>query len=83
MSDNNKYKHLKAVSHITQFGLDMVTPIVLCTVIAVWLKNKFYIGNWIVIVAIIIGVACMILNLTKFVNTVNKEMGGKDNDEKR
>ncbi len=83
MSDENKYAHLRAISHITQFGLDMVTPIVLCTIAAVWAKNKFNIGNWIVIVAIILGITASALNMLKFIKTVNKEMGGKNNDQER
>ena len=83
MSDENKYAHLRAISHITQFGLDMVTPIVLCTIIAVWLKNKFNIGNWIVIVAIILGIAAAALNMMKFIKTVNREIGGNEHDKER
>ncbi len=84
MSDNeNKYRHLRALGQITQFGLDMVTPIVLCTILAVWLKNRFNVGSWLVIVAIIVGVACSALNMFKFIKVVNKEMGGKERDEKR
>ena len=83
MSDNeNRYRHLRAMAHITQFGLDMITPIVLFTIIAVSVKNAFDTGNWIVIVAIITGVACSILNMFKFIKTVNKEMGDKSHDEK-
>lgn len=78
----NKYRHLRAVAHITQFGLDMVTPIVLFTIIAVSLRNAFNMGGWIVIVAIITGVACSILNMFKFIKTVNKEMEDKSHDEK-
>lgn len=84
MPDNeNKYRYMKAVGHITQFGLDMVTPIVLCTIIAVWLKNRFNTGSWTVILAIIVGVAVSALNMFKFIKTVDKEIGGKKHDEKR
>lgn len=84
MSDNeNKYRYLRAAAHITQFGLDMVTPIVLFTILAVWLKNKLDMGGWVVIVAIIIGVACSGLNMYKFIKTAEKETGGREHDEKR
>ncbi len=83
MSEDNKYRHMRALAHITQFGLDMVAPIVLCTIIAVSIKNAFDIGNWIVIVAIILGVAASGLNMMKFIKTVNKEMGGNDHDKER
>ena len=83
MSNDNKYRYKRAAAHLTQFGLDMVAPILLCTIVAVWAKNKFNIGNWIVIVAIITGVAASGLNMVKFIKAVNKEMGGKNHDEKR
>lgn len=84
MSENNeKYKQIRALAHLTQFGLNMVTPIVLCVMFALWLKNKFNMGGWTVIVAIILGVAAAMLNMIKFIKTVNREMGGKNNDEKR
>lgn len=83
MSDKDKYRHLRAASHITQFGLDMVTPVVLCTIIAVWIKNTFNAGSLTVIVGIIVGVACMVLNLLKYINKINGEMEGKRHDEKR
>ena len=84
MPDNeNKYRYMRAAGHITQFGLDMVTPVLLCTIIAVWLKNKLSLGSWVVIVAIIAGVAVSALNMFKFIKTVEKEMGGRKHDEKR
>ncbi len=79
MADNEKYKHLKAVNHVMQFGLDMVTPLVLCVIVAASLKNAYNIGSWIVIVAIILGVACSALNMYKFIKTVSKDQGGKGN----
>ena len=84
MSDNeHRYRYLRAAAHIPQFGLDMVTPIVLCTIIAVWLKNKLELGGWIVIVAIILGIGASALNMVKFIKTVDKEIGGGKHDEKR
>lgn len=84
MADNNdKYKHMRAAAHLTQFGLNMVSPIILCILIAVWLKNTFNIGDWVVIVAIILGVAAAGLNMATFIKTVNKEMGGKNDDKER
>lgn len=83
MSDKDKYRYLRAASHITQFGLDMVTPVVLCTIVAVWIKNTFNTGSRTVIAGIIVGVVCMMLNLVKYINKVNGEMEGKRHDEKR
>lgn len=81
--NNEKYKHIRAAAHLTQFGLNIVTPIILCIMFALWLKNKFNMGGWVVIVAIILGVAAAVLNMITFIKTVNREIGGKNNDEKR
>ena len=74
---NDKYKHMRAAAHITQFGLNMVTPIVLCTIAAVWVNNRFNIGGWVVVAGIVLGVAASGLNMVNFMKTVKKEMGGK------
>lgn len=83
VEDNNKYRYMRAAAHLTQFGLNMVSPIILCIIIAIWLRSKFNIGSWVVIVAIILGVAAAGLNMATFIKNVNKEMGGKEHDEKR
>lgn len=67
---------------ITQFSLNMVSPIVLCIIIALWLKNKFNIGNWIMITAIILGTASAIVNMFTYIKTVRKELGGTKNEQR-
>lgn len=84
MNENNgKYKHMRAAAHITQFGLNMVTPIVLCTLISVWLENKFDIGGWVIALGIGLGIAASGVNMVNFMKTVKKEMGGKTDDKER
>ncbi len=83
VNDNNeKYKHMRAVAEITQFGLSIVSPVVLCTLCAIWLRDWLKLGNWVVITAIILGVASGVLNMITFIKKVNSQMGGKDNDKK-
>lgn len=83
MAGNDKYKHVRAAAYLTQFGLNMVSPIVLCIVIGLWLKNKFNLGSWLMIVAILLGVAASFLNMITFIKTVTKEVGGEARDKKR
>ncbi len=80
---DNKYKHMRAAAHLTQFGLSMVSPIILCLIFALWLKNTFNIGSWVILVAILLGAAASCMTMFKFMNTVKKEMEDRDNDEKR
>lgn len=84
MDENkNKYKQIRAAAQITQFGLSMISPVILCLIFALWLKNTFNIGNWVVIVAILLGVASSCMTMFNYIKTVKKEMGGKEHDEKR
>lgn len=45
---------------VTQLGLSAVIPPVAFIWLAVWLRDKFQWGSWVIVVAIIIGVICAI-----------------------
>lgn len=83
MADKDKYKHMRAATWITQFGLSMVSPIILCVIFALWLRNTFNTGDWLVLVAIIVGVAASFVTMVSYMKTVKKEMEDKDDDKKR
>lgn len=78
---NDRYKSIRALAWVTQLGLNMVTPLVLCIIVAAWLKNKFGTGDWIIFAAIIIGAGSSMVSLFSYIKTVNKESGEKDHDE--
>ena len=80
--DKNLYKHIRAAAYITQFGLSMVSPIILCLILALWLKNTFNMGTWVVIVAILFGAGSSCVTMLNFIKIVKKEMGGKEHDKK-
>ncbi len=79
----NKYKHMKAAAHITQFGLDLLTPIILCVIATGFVKNKFDTGGWVVVLGVCLGVMAAMLNMKKFIDTVKREMEGDNDDKKR
>ncbi len=78
---NDRYENMRALAWMTQFGLNMVTPLVLCIIVAAWLKNKFGIGNWIIFAAIIIGVGSSAVSMFSYIKTVNKENRRKTDDK--
>ena len=47
---------LRRISLVTQLGLTLVTPAVLLVLGAVWLREKANIGEWIFLVAILVGI---------------------------
>ena len=83
MPDNeNKYKNLRAAAWLTQFGLNMVSPIIIAIIIASWLRNKFSLGDWVMLLAIILGVGASAVSMLSFIKTVQRENGGKSDDKK-
>lgn len=76
MSD--KYKYIKALSYITQLGMNIVTPIILCIIISIYIKNKFRLSNYVVVFGIIIGCGAGFMSLINFIKYVAKENSKKD-----
>ena len=46
-----------ALVWITQLGMSVAAPLAGCILLAVWLKNQFSLGNWVIIVGLILGVS--------------------------
>lgn len=46
---------LKSLALLSQIGLSVATPLVLCTYGAYWLRNRFGLGGWIVVVGLVLG----------------------------
>ena len=49
------YTVLKNLVWLTQLGLSVISPLVLCIVGAWWLSNRYGIGSWIIIVGFFLG----------------------------
>jgi len=43
------------LSHVTGFGISLITPIFLLVWGAMWLQERFGVGDWIMVVAIVSG----------------------------
>ena len=79
MAVNEKHSLAKALAWLTQLGINMISPLIICIIAALWLKNKFNLSNSIVVVAIIIGAASGYMSLIKFIREV-KKYSVKEND---
>lgn len=42
--------------YLTQMGLSLAMPMILCIAAAAWLQNRFGLGGWVVIAGIVLGV---------------------------
>lgn len=74
------YNIITAISMITQLGLSILVPIALCIFIAGWLRNKFNLGIWIVIVGILTGVGSGICSMIKYINIIRKKIENDDEE---
>ena len=61
---------------LTQFGLSVVIPPVLCILGAVWLKRQFALGGWVVAVGVAAGGLAAISCLRGAVRAVNRQGRG-------
>ena len=80
MDKKGKYENLKAAAWITQFGLNMITPMVIFIILALWLRRKFALGDWVMLLAIGLGVCSMAGSMYSFIKTVRN--GGGSGDKK-
>ncbi|MBE6560879.1 MAG: hypothetical protein E7662_07120 [Ruminococcaceae bacterium] len=53
---NDLIRMISRISLITQLGLSLVTPPLLLLLGALWLQNRFGIGDWILLCAILAGI---------------------------
>lgn len=52
--------------YLTQFGLNLALPPILFLWLGNWLKGKFDLGNWVMILALVLGIGTMLNNLLVF-----------------
>ncbi len=68
----NKNNVFTALAMVTQFGITVITPVLLCTFGAIWLRNKFNLGNLTVIIGILLGIASSVLSMIKLLRHMSK-----------
>lgn len=73
-------KDMKLLIWITQLGLSVAVPLGGFILLAVWLKNRFAWGNWVIIVGVVIGILCAAEGLLSSLKTM-KRMAKKDKEE--
>lgn len=68
--------------YFTQFGFNMITPPIVLTAVAWWLRNKFGWGNGVMIAAILLGIAVAGCNLWKFMQYTEKKAKESEREQK-
>ncbi len=83
--NSERGKALVYLTLILQLGLELALPPVLCIWISTWLRKRYGLGNWIVIVGILVGLlGCFsgFKNFYRMVQRKEKEQSKERHDEK-
>ena len=67
---------------LSQLGLTVAAPPILFILLAVWLRNSYGWGAWVIWVAIGLGIYCAITSLVSALKALSKMTGEKKQDTK-
>lgn len=56
-------KDLRMLVWLTQVGISVAAPLVVFLLIALWLRNRFALGSWCILVALVLGLICAVSGL--------------------
>lgn len=63
---------------LTQLGISIAAPPLLCLYVASWLRNRYSLGGWILAVGLIIGLGGGVMSAWKFWLMIQKRYQKKD-----
>jgi len=72
-------KNLRLIIWLTQLGISVALPPTALILLAVWLRNRFAWGNWVIFLGIAIGIFCAVDGLRKSLKAM--EQMSKDGSE--
>ena len=76
---NNHKEILNALNSITQLGLSVIISFLLWIFIAMWVKKTFNLGNFIMIIGVLLGTGSAVLSFIKFCGLISP----KENDNEK
>lgn len=71
---------------LTQLGLSIVCPLLLCLLGAVWLRDRFGLGNWVIFLGVALGLGGAFSAAAAFARDIgflNRSGRGKRNNRKK
>lgn len=83
MSDLKKnFDAVKNLAFLSQIGLSLVLPIVLFLMLASYLQNKFGMGDWTTLVALILGLVSGVSSFISFLRYAYNEAKKSEENER-
>ena len=69
-----------ALGMITQFGISTITPMLLCVFVSLWLQSRFGLGDWVVLVGVLMGVGSGFMSMMKMIRQMSELSRREDDD---
>lgn len=76
-----KVKDMKLLIWITQLGISVAAPLGGFIILAVWLRDRFSWGNWVVIVGAVLGILCAAEGLLSSIRAMRRMQGTKETED--
>ncbi len=73
----NSFKTLKSLVWFTQLAFSVLGPLILCIWGSAWLRDRFGLGSWVVILGVLLGVGGAVSGFINALKTM-KRAGGED-----
>ncbi len=64
-----------------QLGFAIITPVILCTVAAYWLSERFALGSWMVIPGIFLGLGGAAMSFLKVVRVLQMDAQKQEDED--
>ncbi|MBQ7767866.1 MAG: AtpZ/AtpI family protein [Oscillospiraceae bacterium] len=74
-------KTLHLLVWLTQLGLSTAVPLAGFVLLAVWLKNRFDLGLWVVLLGIGLGLFCAVDGFVRNLKVLNRLSKDKEKEE--
>lgn len=74
-------KNLSMLVWLTQLGLSVAVPPVIFIMLAVWLRDRFSLGSWIVWTGIVLGLICAAEGLRTSLKAMSMLAGDKKEEK--
>lgn len=68
-------RSLRLLAWITQLGCSVAAPLVLCILGALWLRDHFGLGGWIMLAGVLLGVGGAVSGLCSSLKTMQRQAG--------
>ena len=69
---------LQGLSMLTQFGLSVALPPVLCVLFGLWAQNKWALGDWVIVVSLLAGLLSGACSFASFIRTARYKAKKED-----